>query len=164
MRAIAAMASNRVIGKDGKLPWHIKGDLKFFKKMTEGCICVVGRKTYDTLPHLPNRKFVVESTQVGRYELGIDPKTKNEICGVNLDPTGRYLPVYSGREDAWVIGGATIYKNLLPFCTDLYLTRIFKSYEGDTFFPSFEHQFRQWDIIEKTDEYSIVHYKNMTPQ
>jgi dihydrofolate reductase len=158
MRAIAAMASNRVIGKDGKLPWHIKGDLKFFKKMTDGCICVVGRKTFDDLPYLPNRRFVVESRQVGRYELGKDPKVGNEICGVNLDWEGRYLPVYSGRDDVWVIGGASIFKALLPYCTDLYLTRIFKSYEGDTFFPSFEHLFIEKEVVERTDEYAIVHY------
>lgn len=157
------MASNRVIGKDGVLPWRIKGDLKFFKKMTEGCICVVGRKTYDTLPHLPNRKFVVESTQVGRYELGIDPKTKNEICGVNLHPEIRYYPVYRDRNDAWIIGGAMIYKALLPKCTDLYLTHVAKAYEGDTFFPAFEHQFAKVATIEKTDEYEIVHYKNIDP-
>lgn len=158
------MAANRVIGKDGKLPWHIKGDLKFFKKMTDGCICVVGRKTYDSLPHLPNRKFVVESRQVGRYELGIDPKTKNEICGINLDPASTHLPVYRGRDDAWVIGGASIYKHLLQFCTDLYLTKIHAEYEGDTLFPPFEDQFFQWDVIERTPEYTIVHYKNRKPQ
>lgn len=163
MRAIAAMASNRVIGKDGKLPWRIPGDLKFFKQMTENCICVVGRKTFDTLPFLANRKFVVESREIGRYQLGKDPRTGNEICGTNLDPEGRYSPIYSGRSDAWVIGGATIYQRLLPFCTDLYLTRIFKAYEGDTFFPSFEHQFKQWDVLARTDEYAIVHYRNMDP-
>jgi len=163
MKAIAAMASNRVIGKDGKLPWRIPGDLKFFKKMTDGCICVVGRKTYDELPYLPNRRFIVQSTQVGRYELGVDPKTKNHISGVTATAEDRYLPIYSGRDDAWVIGGASIYKHLLPFCTDLYLTRIFEPYEGDTFFPTFEHLFRQYDVVERTDDYAIVHYKNIDP-
>lgn len=161
MKAIAAMASNRTIGLNGQLPWRIKGDLKFFKKMTDGCICVVGRKTYDSLPYLPNRKFVIQTTQVGRYELGIDPKTKNEICGVPATTEKRWSPVYSERDDAWVIGGAEVYRSLLDKCTDLYLTRIFKAYEGDTFFPSFEHQFKQWDIVERTDEYAIVHYRNI---
>ncbi len=159
MRAIAAMASNRVIGKDGTLPWRIKGDLKFFKKMTDGCICVVGRKTYDTLPYLPNRKFVVETKQIDRYELGIDPKTNNHICGLNMDPTGSHIPVYSGRDDAWIIGGASIYQSMLPFCTDLYLTRIYKPYDGDTLFPLFEHMFDAVETVEEAEEYEIIHYK-----
>lgn len=163
MKAIAAMASNRVIGKDGKLPWRIKGDLKFFKKMTEGCICVVGRKTFDELPYLPNRRFNVLSTQLDRYEFGKDPRTGNEICGLNAYPEIRYFPVYSGRDDAWVIGGKGIYEQLLPSCTDLYLTHIFKPYEGDTVFPPFEHLFNHHEIVEKTDEYAIIHYKRNDP-
>lgn len=159
MKAIAAMASNRVIGKDGNLPWRIKGDLKFFKKMTTDCICVVGRKTFDSLPLLQNRKFVVMSASK-KYDLH-NPKNNpngNEVCGQCFDPERNHFPVYSGRDDAWVIGGASIYTALLQRCTDLYLTRIFKPYEGDTFFPDFEHLFDMKDIIEGTDEYGIVHY------
>lgn len=149
MRAIAAMAANRVIGKDGKLPWRIPGDLKFFKKMTLGCTCIVGKRTYVDLPPLPDRKFVVMTRDINSVEL------TPPVVGV-VD--SNHVPIYH-RDDVWVIGGAETYKRCLPHCTDLYLTRIFKQYDGDTMFPTFDHLFIQDSVIERTDDYAIVHYK-----
>ncbi len=148
MKGIAAMASNGVIGKEGKLPWRIPGDLKFFKKMTDGGTLIMGRKTYDGLPpkfDLGTRKLIVLSNKaLGDKEYG-KITYKNYPCA---------LP-----DDAWICGGGEVYRQLLPRCTDFYLTLIAKPYEGDARLPDFSHLFRQWDVIEKNDEYSIIHYK-----
>lgn len=160
MKAIAAMASNRVIGLNGQLPWRIPGDLKFFKKMTTGCRCIVGRKTFETLPKLPDRRFVMMTKNTTNLDLLRDKTLKNNLVGVWADQNT--IPLYG--DDTWVIGGAEIYRMFLPHCTDLYLTRIFKDYEGDAFFPSFEHLFIQEQVIESNPEYAIVHYvKRGTP-
>lgn len=150
MKAIAAMSKNRVIGLMGKLPWHISGDLKFFKKMTQGQICVVGRKTYEGLPPLRNRKFVVVTKDV-TY-----PLKDNMVAtwhDINL------VPSVNQTEPLWLIGGAEMYRQYLPVCTDLYLTRILKDYEGDTMFPSFDHLFIYKETLESNQDYMIVHYK-----
>ncbi len=159
MKAIAAMASNRVIGKDGKLPWRIPGDLKFFKKMTYDKTCFVGRKTFIDLPYLQRRQFLIASNDV-TYSFESSP---NFQCIKSVCRNFSYPPILVDS-DTMLIGGASLYKQMIPFCSDLYLTRLFDAYEGDTFFPSFEHQFKQWDVLERTDEYAIVHYKNTTPQ
>ncbi len=150
MKAIAAMASNRVIGKDGKLPWRIPGDLKFFKKMTESGTLVMGRKTYEGLPpkfDLGTRKLIVLSNKSLGDRKYDNVVYKNYPC---------VLP-----DDAWICGGSEIYRQLLPRCTDFYLTFIAKPYEGDATLPSFDHIFKQWDVIERTDEYIIIHYKRI---
>ena len=160
MRAIACMAANRTIGDKGKLPWKVSGDLKFFKKMTEGCICIVGSTTYDSLPYLKGRRFYVHTRAVGKYKIGRDPRTGNEIVAENLDPEGKYLPIYSGRDDVWVIGGEWMYDKLLKFCSDLYLTVLTANYDGDVQFPEFEHLFNYKGIVEEAEGYRIIHYTN----
>lgn len=151
MKAIAAMSKNRVIGKDGKLPWHIPGDLKFFKKMTHGCRCLVGRKTFESLPFLADREFAVVSRDINY------PKTghKNKVAGILTGISGHSTHVNT----QWVIGGAEIYKLALPMCTDLYLTRVLKDYEGDATFPTFDHLFIYNETLESNPEYMIIHYK-----
>jgi len=152
MKAIAAMASNRTIGLDGKLPWRIKGDLQFFKKMTMGCRCVVGRKTFVSLPKLEGRTFTVITRDLKNLPPHAEKPYNAFLSGDIIDDLGY-------GDDTWLIGGAEMYRSFLPECTDLYLTRIFKSYEGDTFFPSFEHMFTEHKVIESTNEYAIVHYR-----
>jgi dihydrofolate reductase len=139
-----------VIGREGKIPWHVKGDLAFFKRMTLGRTCIVGRKTFNGLPKLANREFVVLSSS-GNIEGQNDFTPFNDIKPIIKD--GPYW-------DDWVIGGAEMFRILLPHCTELYLTRLFQSYEGDTYFPSFEHLFVQDEVIERTDEYAIIRYRN----
>jgi len=152
MKAIAAMAKNRTIGKGGQIPWHLPGDLKFFKKMTMGGNLIIGRKTYESLPPkgLPGRTcFVV--TRNESYD-------RREGDGLITEAGMKNLSPIMFGDDWWVVGGGEIYRHLLPYCADLYLTRVLKDYEGDATFPTFDHLFIQHDIVERTPEYIIIHY------
>jgi len=124
---IAAIGKNRVIGKDGKLPWHISDDLKRFKRLTTGHAVLMGRKTYESIGHpLVNRRNVV--------------LTHRPIIGVetygSLDDALRAL---SDEERVFVIGGATLYSQLIERADELYLTMVGTDAEGDAFFPPYEH-------------------------
>ena len=133
---IAAMDRHRVIGRDGDLPWRLPNDLKHFKKLTEGHIVLMGRKTWVSLGRpLPNRD---------NWVLTRDPAYVAEGARVfnRLDDT---LAALEGR-DAMVIGGAQIYRQTLPLARRLYLTEVDAEVEGDTRFPEFDSgQWRELD-------------------
>ena len=143
MIAIAAMSRNRVIGVDGRIPWHISEDLKFFKRTTLGHIIVMGRKTYDSLGKpLPGRENWVVSR-----EANIEGVTVLRSFDAIEEPAdGRHL---------YIIGGAQLYAALLPRCSELLLTRIDREVEGDTFFPEFENDFDAGEILESGECYEI---------
>jgi dihydrofolate reductase len=149
--AIAAMASNRVIGRDGKLPWHLPEDLKFFKRMTQGHPVLMGRKTFDSIlaqlgKPLPGRKNIVLSQTM-------PPREGVEIVR-NLDQLGQSpneLPVY-------LIGGAQLYETLLPQCDELLLTFINEPYEGDAFFPPFEQLFDLKEVLGTGEGFEFRRY------
>ena len=123
MIAIAAMSRNRVIGVDGRIPWHISEDLKFFKRTTLGHIIVMGRKTYDSLGKpLPGRENWVVSREAN-------------IEGVTLFRSFDAIEEPADGRRLYIIGGAQLYAALLPHCSELLLTRIDREVEGDTFFP-----------------------------
>ena len=143
MIAIAAMSRNRVIGAGGSIPWHISGDLKFFKRMTLGHVIVMGRKTYDSLGRpLPGRENQVVSR-------GAD------IPGVAMLRSFDEIQEPSDGRSLYVIGGAQLYAALLPRCSALLLTRVDKDLEGDTFFPEFENDFDSGEILETGPGYEI---------
>lgn len=148
MIAIAAMSENRAIGLNGKLPWpSVKEDFQHFKRMTLDKNIIVGRKTFDELPHLKRRNiFVLTRT-----------KTREEIfVGLNLGQIvnrAENLP-----EDGIICGGAEIYSLLLPSCTELYLTLIKGNFKGDTFMPAFEHLFNKTETVENGQNYEIKRY------
>lgn len=133
--AVVAMASNRVIGRDGKLPWHFPEDLKFFKRTTLGHPVLMGRKTFDSIvaqlgKPLPNRTNVVLSRSMKPME------------GVNVVKNFEELNEFLQKNaTVYLIGGAELYALLLEKCDELILTYISKPYEGDAFFPAFENQF-----------------------
>ena len=136
--AIAAMASNRVIGADGQLPWHLPEDLKFFKKVTTGHPIVMGRTTFDSIGRsLPGRRNIVISSKM------------EERQGVEIVRNLSDLDVVLGDSagEVFVIGGAKVYQALLPRCSRLYLTYLRDPYEGDTFFPEFEGQFSLESVL-----------------
>ncbi len=147
MIAIAAMARNRAIGCEGRIPWHLPADLKFFKRTTLGHVILMGRKTFDSLGKpLPGRENVVLS----RSEIFL-PGVK-VIAGFDAitEPAdGRRL---------YVIGGAEIYRALLPRCTELLLTRVDLDPVADTFFPPFEQDFAVAECLERGDGYEIRRY------
>lgn len=151
MIAIAAMALNRVIGHEGRIPWHLSGDLKFFKRTTLGHVVVMGRKTFESLGKpLPGRENIVLS------------RSAEELPGVtvcrNIDDL---VPPQDGRK-VFVIGGAEIYRRLLPKCSELLLTAVKLEPAGDTFFPPFEDDFEFDAVLEETGDYEIRRYLRRT--
>ena len=147
MIAIAAMSLNRVIGVDGRIPWHISGDLKFFKRTTLGHIIVMGRKTYDSLGKpLPGRENWVVSREA-------------DIAGVTILRSFDAITEPTDGRQLYIIGGAQLYAALLPRCTELLLTRINREVEGDTFFPEFENSFDAGEILESGENYEIRRHR-----
>jgi dihydrofolate reductase len=124
---IAAIARNRTIGNEGKLPWHISDDLKRFKRLTTGHTVLMGRKTFESLGKpLANRRNVVISSRPVP-----DSETYPSLTAA--------LDALSGQEKIFVIGGGSIYAQMLDRADELYLTLIDRDVEGDTFFPPYEH-------------------------
>lgn len=150
--AIVAMASNRVIGRDGTLPWHLPEDLKFFKKTTSGHAVLMGRKTYDSILQalgkpLPNRRNLVVSRLMEPspgVEVLRDPTELSRLSGLTS-------PVY-------LIGGANLYEALLPRCDEILLTYISAAYEGDAHFPAFEDQFTLEEVLGTGEGYEFRRY------
>ena len=150
-QAIAAMSLNRVIGQGNKIPWHLPEDFKWFKKMTTGHVIVMGRKTFESIGKpLPNRTTIVLS----RSPLNI-PGVKVITDLKELDSLQAEL---AGRE-VFICGGAQVYQQALPMCSDLYLTLVKRTAEGDTFFPAFEDKFTVEEEILDQAEFKILHYR-----
>ena len=147
-KAIAAIAKNNVIGNKGCIPWHIPEDFKWFKKTTMGQTLLMGRKTFESIGKaLPGRQTIILSRS--NYE------AENAIITNHTDNIERL----SKNPIIWVAGGAEIYKNMLPKCSELFITRVKKEFEGDTFFPEFEKIFKLNRIIRDEKLYSIEYWK-----
>lgn len=154
---IVAIAQNNVIGKDNKLIWHISEDLKRFKYITSGNTIVMGRKTFESLPGiLPNRKHVVITRD---SEYTIDSDQIEIISDLDLFIKNHE----NSKEEVFVIGGADIYKQLLPYCKKLYLTMVHECFDGDTYFPEidfskYEIEYSSNKMIDKKTgiEYSFI--------
>ena len=147
MKAIAAMARNRVIGANGGIPWHLAEDFRWFKRATIGGVVVMGRKTFQSLGKpLPGRRNVVVSSCF--EALGVEVVSSLEQ--LNLDG---YAPA-----PVWIIGGAQIYEQALSKCSELYLSVVDLEPVGDTFFPKFEHLFRFESVVEKHEGFEVHHY------
>lgn len=139
---IVAKAKNNVIGKDNQLIWHISEDLKRFKKLTSGHNIIMGRKTFESLGRvLPNRFHIVLSND---KKLEIDDRNVKVINDVS--ELQEYI---DSDEENFVIGGASIYKLLLPISGKLYITQIYEDFEGDTYFPEINQD--EWKMIEKEE-------------
>ena len=125
---IVAMAENRAIGKDGDLMWHLSDDLKRFKKLTMGHPVVMGRRTWESLPKrpLPGRRNIV-FTQNPDYEA----PGAEVVHSVN----GLFAALKGCDDEVMVMGGAAIYELLLPFTNRLYVTRVYREFGGDVYFP-----------------------------
>ena len=151
MKAVAAMSLNRVIGRDGQIPWHLPEDFKWFKRLTTGHVVLMGRKTFASLGKpLPNRTNLVLSRRAEKIE------------GATVLPDLAALSAnhFKPRE-IFVIGGAEIYAQLLPLCTDLYLTVVQREVAGDTFFPPFEESWELIDTPLRALEFEVRHYRNL---
>ena len=137
---IVAVAENNVIGKDNKLIWHLPADLKRFKEITTGHTIIMGRKTFESLGRvLPNRKHVILCNDM---EMNVEDDT----------------------EEHFIIGGATIYKLLMPKANKIYLTLIHEKFDGDVYFPEISDD--EWKIVDRTagitDEKNPYNYEFIT--
>jgi dihydrofolate reductase len=149
-----AVAKNNVIGKDNKLLWHVSEDLKRFKRITSNKKMIMGRKTFESLPGiLPNREHIV-ITRDKNFKVNSDKVTI--VYDLDL-----LLKKYSKCEDEiFVIGGAEIYKQLLPYTQKIYLTKIDETFEGDTHFPEINYNEFQAEYTSEqfTDEKNELKY------
>jgi dihydrofolate reductase len=128
------MSTNRCIGKDGQIPWHLPEDLKHFKRTTLGHAVIMGRKTYESIGRpLPKRRNIVVSRNADLRVEGCEVAPSLETA-IALAREQDELP--------FVIGGAAIYEAALPFATTVYLTEINREVEGDAFFPEIDR--KQW--------------------
>ena len=162
MKAIVAMAKNRVIGKNGGLPWpSIKEDFKHFKEFTTGKTLIVGKNTFDTLPLLKNRECLVLTKPVE----AIDAYITNQYLVNNNAMTGQMITMedlesYSQfRKDYLIVaGGAKTYVKLLPYITEFYVTHVNGTYDGDVFMPPFEDLFTNQELVKEFDGHKVVKY------
>jgi dihydrofolate reductase len=131
---IAAVSKNRVIGKNNDLPWKLPDDTKFFMEKTKGHHAIMGRKNYESIPHkfkpLPNRTNIVVTRQ--------DNFNAPGCIVVDSLEKGLAIARDSQEPEAFIIGGAEIYKLGLPYANRLYLTEINAEIQGDTFFPHYD--------------------------
>ncbi|MFM5698025.1 type 3 dihydrofolate reductase [Aeromonas veronii] len=136
---IAAMAHDRVIGKDNQMPWHLPADLAHFKRVTLGKPVLMGRKTFESIGRpLPGRRNLVISRNPDYQAEGIEVVGSVEAALALL--------AGSSVEELMVIGGGHLYAEMLPSADCLYLTQIDLAAEGDTRFPAFDDG--QWQRIE----------------
>lgn len=133
---VVCMAKNRVIGKDNRLPWHFSCDLKHFKELTQGSTVLMGRKTYESIGRpLPNREnFVLSKNKDFAKETSGSVKSF-----VSLEEALKEVKT----EKAFVIGGATLYKETFGVIDGIYLTQIDQDYEGDVSYPQIPSNFKE---------------------
>ncbi len=134
---IAAMARNRVIGRDGQLPWRLPDDMAHFMKHTRGHAVIMGRRTFDTLDGpLPNRNNIILTRQ---RDLAVN--------GATIVHTLEQAIAAAGDDDEpFIAGGEDIYRLALPRADRIYLTVVHASPDGDTRFPPFDAS--DWQIVE----------------
>ena len=178
LSAVAAMAQNRVIGVDNKLPWHLPEDLKFFKDKTKGKMMILGRKTFDSLPGaLPNRFHIIVTRNTDYYPPLTEKFTEQDfaVCfsfeealklADELLDKNHPLHRESFGEEVIVAGGGEIYQQSLPYLNRLYLTVIEKEFPGDAKFPAFGPEFVLTEKIDRDQpmEFSFRTYEQAAPK
>ena len=147
-KAIAAIALDRAIGIQNRIPWHLPEDFRWFKATTLGNTLVMGRKTFESIGRpLPGRRTIVLSRSPFHHE-GVVPARSLEALAA--------LPV---QGTFFICGGAQIYQQALPRCSELLLTRVKRIVDGDAFFPPFEHLFERVEVVRDTPEFTIERWR-----
>ena len=162
MNAIVAVDNNWAIGNKGKLLVSIPNDMKRFREITTGKVVVLGRKTMATFPNgmpLKNRTNIV-LTKDEKYKAG------DAIVVHSIDELLEELKKYN-TEDVYIIGGDSVYKQLLPYCDVAHVTKIDFAYEADTYFPNLD-EMPEWKVTAESDEqtyfdleYSFMKYERI---
>lgn len=141
---VAALAENRVIGKDNKLPWHLPDELAHFKALTMGKPLVMGRKTHESIGRpLPGRRNIVLTR--GETPAGCERAGSVEEA----------LALCQEAPEVMVIGGEDVYRQFLPLAGRQYLTMVAGQYEGDAFYPEFDP--RHWRELERNERPGYTH-------
>jgi len=137
---VVAMAGNNAIGKDNQLLWHISEDLQFFKKLTLGGTVIMGRKTYESIGRpLPKRRNIVITRTESYLADGAEIVHSLEEA----------LSISESDEKVFIIGGGEIYRQAISFADMLYITKVDRTYDADTFFPDIEYS--QWKEVDRVD-------------
>ena len=134
---IVAVAKNNVIGNAGAMPWHLPAELAYFKRVTPGHPVIMGRKTYESISRpLPNRRNIVVSRNANFRAEGCE----------SAATLASAIALCTGQ-DAFIIGGATLYNEALPITQKIYLTEIDAELTGDTFFPALNE--KHWHEVSR---------------
>ena len=155
LKAISAIGKdNNVIGNGLKLPWHLPNEYKYFLKKTEGHHILYGRVTYRLRNHHKNCKiYVLSKTKKGNEIKGTNKiQYINSINEIEKPPDNKIL---------WVCGGQQVYEKMLPHCFELYLSIINGTYEGSSFFPKYDHLFKEDKVIYQCNEYTTKIFKHI---
>jgi len=165
MNLIAAVDKNWAIGKNGSLLVSIPEDMKLFRSETTGKVVVMGRKTLESFPGgnpLKNRTNIVITRNCDYVKEGVT------VCR-SVEETLDELKNYRD-EDIYIIGGESIYRQFLPYCSTAHITKIDFTYEADTFFPNLDED-KNWKVTESSDEktyfdleYYFLKYENAEPK
>ncbi|MCQ2955754.1 MAG: dihydrofolate reductase [Opitutales bacterium] len=142
-KIIAAMSLNRVIGCRQRLPWHLPEELQWFRQMTLNQTLLMGRKTFESMGKRP---LPQRTTYVLTHH-------KTGLQGVQEITLLDELPAQ--LKTVWVCGGASIYEHLLPKASELILSVIQCTIDGDAFFPPFESRFQQVAVLKRTDDFEV---------
>ncbi len=136
LTSIAAIAQNRIIGKDNDLIWHLPDDLKHFKRLTKGHTIIMGRKTWESIgaKPLPKRRHIIITRNAEYQATGAEVVTSVEAA----------LALIENDEQPFIVGGAEIYKLAMPFVKRLELTYVHNDFEGDTYFPEIDEN--DWEV------------------
>lgn len=161
--AIVCTDLNYGIGSKNELLTHIPEDMKMFRELTTNNIIVMGRKTWDSLSKkpLPNRTNVIITRRANWTYLD-----DNNVIFCDMERIKSFLKNTDTQcyDNIFIIGGGQIYKELLPYCNRIYLTRVLNTYENaDTFFPNID-EMQEWSIVSesKIKEYNGIKYQFIT--
>lgn len=148
-KAIAAVSENGVIGNAGSIPWQIPEEMAWFKETTMGGRVVMGRRTWESINRpLPGRRMIVLSSEDLDLPAGVE-----RAIGLSS------VAVLEEKTPIWIAGGTQVYKEALPNCSELLLTRIKREVEGDAYFPEFESLFELHGIIREEEDFQIQRWK-----
>jgi len=143
---VCALASNRTIGINNQLPWHLPRDLAHFKAVTMGHPIIMGRKTFDSIGRpLPGRPNIVVSRQSEWGREGVT--VVNNLAGAIA--CASEVAQSAGQREIMLIGGASLYKQALPLAQRLYLTEVHADIPGDAFFPAFSSD--EWPEVSREE-------------
>ncbi len=150
--AVVAMTPQRIIGKDGSMPWHLPEDLKLFRSLTTGHPILMGRKTYESIGRpLPQRQNIVLTRQKDWQPEGVTViHHLDELAELELiDPK------------VMLIGGGQLYALLLEHCDELYVSELHTEYEGDTTFPEYKQYFSHVERVSEFAGFTLFRYSHV---